>query len=214
LSIFLLTLLLAGVSALYFYPTQNYLTHIATESRDSIDMHAHSRHAKLNPQVVKEDGSRDNSTAVSHTGSQDRFPLKKEGRDSRASEAQSLGAGNRVSGSPIKEPTIHIPDRSKPQRSEPPRYWPHDKTAEVGSQTSRRKEQRFSRGHFEVVRNSIAFEKPTRDSAIIATFRPGTWVRVEEKVGSYLHVRSLNDPWIRGYVHTEDAFFEYIGFDR
>jgi hypothetical protein len=22
----------------------------------------------------------------------------------------------------------------------------------------------------------------------------------------------LNDPWVRGYVRTEDASFEYIGF--
>jgi general secretion pathway protein A len=258
LAIFLLILLLAGGSALYFYPTKDYVTHIATEGRDLVDIHeAYSDHAKLAPQVVKKDGSRDDSTALDQTRPQDRFPVKKEGRGSRASEAQSLGAGNltqssdvqteplqsptqdlknnlapvprtnepaeprlpkstatQVTSSPIKEPTIHIPDRSKPQRSEGPRYWPYDKPAEVGFQKSPRKEQRFSLGHFEVVKNSIAFEKPTRDSAIIATFRPRTWVRVEEKVGSYLRVRSLNDPWIRGYVHTEDAFFEYIGFDR
>jgi hypothetical protein len=95
-----------------------------------------------------------------------------------------------------------------------PRYWPHDKPAEVTSQNSPNKDQRFFRRHFEVVKNSIAFEKPTRESAIIATFRPGTWVRVEEKVGNYLQVRSLNNPWILGYVHSEDAFFEYIGFNR
>jgi general secretion pathway protein A len=257
LAIFLLILLLAGGSALYFHPTKAYLTYMATEGRAFVDMHAaRSEHAKLTPPVVKEDGSGDDSTAVGQTRPQDRFPVKKEGRGSRASETQSLRAGNltqssdvqtaplqsptrdlgnniaavprtnepaeprlpkssatQVTSSPIKEPTIHIPDRSKPQRSEGPRYWPHDKPAEVGFQKSPRKE-RSSLGHFEVVRNSIAFEKPTRDSAIIATFRPGTWVRVEEKVGSYLRVRSLNDPWIRGYVHTEDAFFEYIGFDR
>lgn len=253
LVLFLLILLLAG-SALYFHPSKNYLTHKATGSRDSVDKHAaDSSYAKLTPHVVKEDGLTDNSMDVGQTRPQDRFPVRREGRGSRASEAQSLGAGNltqsndvqsaplqpptrdlrnnivQVPGtnepvesrlpkssasSPIKEPAIHIPDRSKPQRSEAPKYWPHDKPAELGSQKSPRKEQRFPRGHFEVVRNSIAFEKPTRDSAIIATLRPGTWVRVEEKVGSYLHVRSLNDPWIRGYVHTEDAFFQYIGFDR
>jgi general secretion pathway protein A len=227
---FLLILLLAGGSALYFHATKGYLAHIATEARDFVDMHAaHSKHAELTPHVVKEDGFRDNSTAVSETKPQDRFPVKKEGRGSRTSEVQGLEAARtnepaeprlpkssatQVTSSPIKDPTIHIPDRSKPQRSEGPRYWPHDKPTEVGAQKSPRKEQRFFRGHFEVVRNSIAFEKPTRDSALIATLRPGTWVRVEEKVGSYLRVRSLNDPWIRGYVHTEDAFFEYIGFDR
>jgi general secretion pathway protein A len=119
-----------------------------------------------------------------------------------------------VAGSPIREPGVHTPDRSKLQRSEAPRYWPNDKPADVGSQRSPGKKQRFFRGHFEVVRNSIAFEKPTRNSALIATLRPGTWVRVEEKVGNYLHVRSLNDPWIQGYVHEEDAYFEYIGFAR
>jgi hypothetical protein len=119
-----------------------------------------------------------------------------------------------VTNSTATELTIHKPDRPRPRRSEMPRYWPHDKPAEVAPQNSPNKDQRFFRRHFEVVRNSIAFEKPTRESAIIATFRPGTWVRVEEKVGNYLQVRSLNDPWILGYVHSEDAFFEYIGFNR
>jgi AAA domain len=123
-------------------------------------------------------------------------------------------SATQVTNSTTTEPSIHKPDRARPRRSEIPRYWPQDGPAEVTPQKSPRKDQRIFRGHFEVVRNSIAFEKPTRESAIIATFRPGTWVRVEEKVGNYLQVRSLNDPWIRGYVHSEDAFFEYIGFNR
>jgi hypothetical protein len=122
-------------------------------------MHAaHSKHAELTPGVVKEDGSRDNSTAVSETKPQDRFPVKKEGRGSRTSEAQGLEAARttepaeprlpkssapQVTSSPIKDPTIHIPDRSKLQRSEGPRYWPHDKPAEVGAQKSPRKEELF-----------------------------------------------------------------------
>ena len=247
---FLLTFLAGGGSVLYFQPTKDYLSHVATEARDFVDMYVvDSKTAKLTPHVVKEDGSKDNWTGGSQTRPEDQLAVT-EAQNPTSGKAPDLRSGNftdaqhsptqdlkndiapvprinkpadprmpkysaiQVTNSTATELTIHKPDRPRPRRSEMPRYWPHDKPAEVTSQNSPNKDQRFFRRHFEVVKNSIAFEKPTRESAIIATFRPGTWVRVEEKVGNYLQVRSLNDPWILGYVHSEDAFFEYIGFNR
>jgi general secretion pathway protein A len=255
---FLLTFLAGGGSVLYFQPTKDYLSHVATEARDFVDMYVvASKTAKLTPHVVKEDGSKDNWTGGSQTRPEDQLAVT-EARNPTAGKAADLRSEDfthlnnvqratpqqsptqdlrndiapvpginkpadprmpkssaiQVTNSTPTELTIHKPDRPRPRRSEMPRYWPHDKPAEVTPQNSPNKDQRFFRRHFEVVKNSIAFEKPTRESAIIATFRPGTWVRVEEKVGNYLHVRSLNDPWILGYVHSEDAFFEYIGFNR
>ena len=255
---FLLTFLAGGGSVLYFQPTKDYLSHVATEARDFIYMYVvASKTDKLTPHVVKEDGSKDNWTGGSQTRPEDQLAVT-EARNPTAGKAADLRSEDfthlnnvqratpqqsptqdlrndiapvpginkpadprmpkssaiQVTNSTPTELTIHKPDRPRPRRSEMPRYWPHDKPAEVTSQNSPNKDQRFFRRHFEVVKNSIAFEKPTRESAIIATFRPGTWVRVEEKVGNYLQVRSLNDPWILGYVHSEDAFFEYIGFNR
>ena len=255
---FLLTFLAGGGSVLYFQPTKDYLSHVATEARDFVDMYVvDSKTANLTPHVVKEDGSKGNWTDGSQTRPEDQLAVT-EAQNPTSGKAPDLRSGNftdlntiqrataqhsptqdlrndiapvppinkpadprmpkhsatQVTNSTATELTINKPDRPRPRRSEMPRYWPHDKPAEVTPQNSPNKDQRFFRRHFEVVRNSVAFEKPTRESAIIATFRPGTWVRVEEKVGNYLQVRSLNDPWILGYVHSEDAFFEYIGFNR
>ncbi len=65
-------------------------------------------------------------------------------------------------------------------------------------------------GNFEVLEKSFVRDTPESDAEIIATLQPGSWVRVESKTGSYLRVRSLNDPQVRGYVHEEDAFFKPI----
>jgi type II secretory pathway predicted ATPase ExeA len=65
-------------------------------------------------------------------------------------------------------------------------------------------------GNFEVLEKSFVRDTPESDAEIIATLQPGSWVRVESKTGSYLRVRSLNDPRVRGYVHEEDAFFKPI----
>jgi general secretion pathway protein A len=214
---FLLTFLAGAGSVLYFQPTKDYLLHLRTDARDFVDTQlADSNTAKLTSHVVKEDGSRVQTATPWRSPTQDqrsdiapvpRITKPAEPRMPKSSETQ-------VTNPTTTEPIIHKPDRPRVRRSEIPRYWPQDEPAEVTPKNRPSKDQRFFRGHFEVVRNSIAFEKPTRESAIIATFRPGTWVRVEEKVGNYLQVRSLNDPWIRGFVHSEDAFFEYIGFNR
>ena len=210
---FLLTFLAGAGSVLYFQPAKDYLSDLGTDARDFVDTQlADSKTAKLTPHVVKEDSSRDSWTGDGQIGPEERLPDLRS--DIAPDPRITKPAEPRMPKSTTTEPTIHIPDRPKPRRSEIPRYWPQDGPAEVTPKNGPNKDQRFFRGHFEVVRNSIAFEKPTRESAIIATFRPGTWIRVEEKVGNYLQVRSLNDPWIRGYVHSEDAFFEYIGFNR
>jgi hypothetical protein len=218
---FLLTFLAGGGSVLYFQPTKDNWTGgsqtrpenqlAVTEARNPTSGKAPDLRSgnfthlnnvqKATPQQSPAQDLRNDIAPVP------RIDKPADPRMPRSSAIQ-------VTNSAATELTIHKPDKTRPRRSEMPRYWPHDKPAEVTPQNSPNKDQRFFRRHFEVVRNSIAFEKPTRESAIIATFRPGTWVRVEEKVGNYLQVRSLNDPWIRGYVHSEDAFFEYIGFNR
>jgi general secretion pathway protein A len=211
---FLLTFLAGAGSVLYFQPTKDYLPHLGTDAGDFVDTQlVDSKTAKLSAHVVKEDSSRGNWSRGSQS-TPDRLPVTGARNPTPAEPRMPKSSSTQGTNSTITEPSIHKPDRARPRRSEIPRYWPQDGPAEITSQKSPSKDQRFFRGHFEVVRNSIAFEKPTRESAIIATFRPGTWVRVEEKVGNYLQVRSLNDPWIRGYVHSEDAFFEYIGFNR
>jgi hypothetical protein len=63
-------------------------------------------------------------------------------------------------------------------------------------------------GNFEVVDNSFVRDKPAANATIITTLRPGTQVMVESKTGEYLHIRSLNDARVIGYVHEEDAFFQ------
>jgi type II secretory pathway predicted ATPase ExeA len=65
-------------------------------------------------------------------------------------------------------------------------------------------------GNFEVVAKSFVRDTPESDAQIITTLNPGTLVRVERKAGSYLDVRSLNDPRVHGYVHQEDAFFKRV----
>ena len=218
---FLLTFLAGGGSVLYFQPTKdNWTGGSQTRPEDQLAV-TEAR----NPTSGKAPDLRSgNFTHLSNV--QKATPQQSPAQDLRndiapvpridkpADPRMPRSSAIQVTNSAATELTIHKPDKTRPRRSEMPRYWPHDKPAEVTPQNSPNKDQRFFRRHFEVVRNSIAFEKPTRESAIIATFRPGTWVRVEEKVGNYLQVRSLNDPWILGYVHSEDAFFEYIGFNR
>ena len=80
--------------------------------------------------------------------------------------------------------------------------------------SGKKEEPQLSIGNFEVVKNSFLRDKPGSSAAIIATFEPGTWVRVESKSGEYFRVRSLNDDSVRGYVHQDDAFFERIARRR
>src|SRR4029453_15696325 len=212
---FLLTFLAGGGSVLYFKPTKVYLSHIPTKAPDFFAIYVvDSKTPNLTPDLRSGNFTDLNTIQRATAPTQDLRNDIAPRINKPANPGMPKYSATQVTNSTATELTIHKPDRPRPRRSEMPRYWPHDKPAEVAPQNSPNKDQRFFRRHFEVVRNSTAFEKPTRESAIIATFRPGTWVRVEEKVGNYLQVRSLNDPWILGYVHSEDAFFEYIGFNR
>jgi len=65
-------------------------------------------------------------------------------------------------------------------------------------------------GNFEVVGKTFVRNTPGSDAEIITTLKPGTLVRVEDKSGKYLEVRSSNDPKVHGYVHQEDAFFKRV----
>jgi len=65
-----------------------------------------------------------------------------------------------------------------------------------------------SQTEFKVVRNSFVRDKPSSTAAIIATLDPGTKIRLVRRLGDYLHIRSMEKDTVRGYVHTEDAFFE------
>jgi general secretion pathway protein A len=76
--------------------------------------------------------------------------------------------------------------------SQPRQYVLPAKAENVRAQNSVRKKQFFP-GHYEVFRNSVVFNKPQREASIVATLPPRTWVRVEDQVGNYLRVRSLND---------------------
>ena len=71
-------------------------------------------------------------------------------------------------------------------------------------------EQRFFQGVFEVTADSVVFDEPRVESALLKTLTPGSRVRVEQKQGNFLLVRSLKDPEISGYVHLDHAYFRRI----
>ena len=208
----------AGVKNNY-EQSREYLSHVAAEAKEFVDTQLQNiKRANRTPKIATED-------APKEVPATDRSPAGKEVR-SAAQKATEFAANFEASrdvqtptqtpaqiGQPgAREPLIHRPERPRSQRSEPQRYSLKEKTTAVGSVKSAKKDARFVRGHFEVVRDSVVFERPSMEAAIVATLPPRTWVRVEERVGNYLRVLSLNDPWVRGYVHTEDASFEYIGF--
>ena len=128
----------------------------------------------------------------------------------RNSERQTANTDDRYAAEGLlKRPAI----TEAPQRATAPRYWPHDKTPGAGHPRGQRpnSEQRFFQGKFEVTADSLVFDQPQRQSALLKTLRPGVQVRVEKKVGSFLIVRSLDESGVQGYVHLEDAFFRRIG---
>lgn len=102
------------------------------------------------------------------------------------------------------------PDRQLP-RSRGPQYWPSTRTEAKPPRADR--EQRFFQGVFEVTADSVIFEEPRMESALVKTLTPGKQVRVEQKRGNFLMVRSLNDPDIAGYVHLDHAYFRRIRQD-
>lgn len=208
----------AGVKDNY-EQSREYLAHVAAEAKEFLDTQLQNiKHANRIPDIATKD-------APKKTPAADPLPAGNGGRSAaqKAAEFASNFEARRDVRTPTQtpaqmekpgatEPLIHRPEKPRSQRSEPQRYSLKEKTTELGSVKAAKKDARFVRGHFEVVRAAVVFERPSMEAAIIATLPPRTWVRVEERVGNYLRVLSLNDPWVRGYVHTEDASFEYIGF--
>ena len=111
------------------------------------------------------------------------------------------------------EPSIATPIRHQPDRQSPkaraPQYWPHDEPTGTRPRKADR-EQRFFQGLFEVTADSLVFDQPRMESALLKTLRPGSQVRVEQKLGNFLLVRSMKDPELSGYVPLEDAYFKRI----
>ena len=94
------------------------------------------------------------------------------------------------------------------QKARGPQYWPHQPTGAKPPRADR--EQRFFQGLFEVTADSLVFDEPRMESALLKTLPPGSQVRVEQKQGNFLRVRSLDDPEISGYVHLDHAYFRRI----
>jgi general secretion pathway protein A len=110
------------------------------------------------------------------------------------------------------EPTDRTPIQLQPDRQLPrsraPQYWPNQRTEAKPPRADR--EQRFFQGVFEVTADSVVFEEPRMESALLKTLTPGSQVRVQQKRGNFLLVRSLNDPDVAGYVHLDHAYFRRI----
>jgi hypothetical protein len=208
----------AGVKNNY-EQSREYLSHVAAEAKEFVDAQLQNiKRTNRGPKIAAEGAPKEApATDRGPAGKEERSAPQKAAEfvanfDSRRDVQTSPQPPAQIEQPGATEPLIHRPERSRSQRSEPQRSSLKEKTTELGSVKGARKEARFFRGHFEVVRDSVVFERPTTEAAIIATLSPRTWVRVEERVGNYLRVLSLNDPWLRGYVRMEDASFEYIGF--
>jgi general secretion pathway protein A len=104
--------------------------------------------------------------------------------------------------------TIQAQPDPQLQRARGPQYWPNQSTAAKPSRADR--EQRFFQGLFEVTADSLVFDEPRMESALLKTLAPGSQVRVEQKQGNFLLVRSLKDPELSGYVHLDHANFRRI----
>ena len=131
----------------------------------------------------------------------------------RAQPAEpSSGKSHTTSGQKPKraQPIVNKPDGTQPQTVKSPAYWPNDKPARKEPRKTDQ-QQYFYQGTFEVTADSLLFDQPQRESALLKTLRPGIQVQVEKKVGNFLIVRSVQDPAVQGYVHLEDAFFKRIG---
>ena len=103
---------------------------------------------------------------------------------------------------------IQAPPEPQLQRARGPQYWPNPPTGAKPPGANR--EQRFFQGLFEVTADSLVFDEPRMESALLKTLAPGSQVRVEQKQGNFLLVRSLKDPELSGYVHLDHANFRRI----
>jgi type II secretory pathway predicted ATPase ExeA len=109
---------------------------------------------------------------------------------------------------PRDRPAIQAQPDPRPQSARGPQYWPHQPTTAKPPRADR--EQRFFQGVFEVTADSLVFDEPRMESALLKRLPPGSQVRVEQKQGSFLLVRSLKDPEMSGYVHLDHAYFRRI----
>jgi hypothetical protein len=99
--------------------------------------------------------------------------------------------------------------RLESQKNRAPQYWPNNQSTKARPRKSDR-EQHFFQGLFEVTADSLIFDEPRMESALLKTLKPGSQVRVEHKQGNFLLVRSLKDPAMSGYVHLDDAYLKRI----
>ena len=109
---------------------------------------------------------------------------------------------------PADRRAIQAQPNPQVQRARGPQYWPHQPTGAKPRKGDR--EQNFFQGLFEVTADSLVFDEPRMESALLKTLRPGSQVRVEQKHGNFLLVRSLKDPEMSGYVHFDHAYFKRI----
>ena len=110
---------------------------------------------------------------------------------------------------PMSPAPIRVQPDPQSQKIRAPQYWPNDQSTKAKTRKADR-EQLFFQGLFEVTADSLVFDEPRMESALLKTLRPGSQVRVEQKHGNFLLVRSLKDPAMSGYVHLDDAYFKRI----
>jgi hypothetical protein len=144
-----------------------------------------------------------------HRAAPKKLPVKQDRTDDVAPVAKgSEAAQPRL---PPPGPRASVKEGPKPQRIEPQLHSARNESVRLAFQKNSEKERRFFVGTFEVTGDSLVYDKPQRRAAPVTTLQPGTWVRVENKIGDYLRVRSLNDPGVRGYMRLEEALLQRIG---
>jgi general secretion pathway protein A len=239
----LLLLALAGL-AFYHQSSRDYLSHVAGDAKDFVDLRLETlKQAKWTPTTVEEeiangkwadysgrpasrvsakpatqdaaadkrrdDGEKKSTNSKTAQTEEEKKSAVTPAAESGKAEPPVLASGGRQAQPGLDEPTARKPRLPDSQRS-----FITSKPPEPSSRKNATKAQRLFAGHFEVTKDAVIFDRPNTQGAVVATLPPRTWVRIEENLGNYVRVRSLNDPDIRGYVRTEDAFFQYIGFAR
>lgn len=105
------------------------------------------------------------------------------------------------------EPEVRVEGSKVPPATPQLTSTKHEPVQPDGGEITEKKAPAYL-GSFEVVGNSFVRDRPAANANVITTLRRGAQVVVESKTGDYLHIRSLNDARVIGYVHQEDAFFQ------
>jgi type II secretory pathway predicted ATPase ExeA len=178
---------------------------------------------KVNRILMKNDGRTPDSSAIRLSRSRSKYlddpqatvvPAipSDETEIAPAPANRSIAAAGRIVAARTIEPTegrsIQVEPNHQVQRARGPQYWPNQPSGLKSPRKDR--EQRFFQGLFEVTADSLVFDEPRMESALLKTLSPGSQVRVEQKQGNFLLVRSLKDPELSGYVHFEHAYFRRI----